>query len=206
MENISHILQYGITHRDSANQNPHYKSIGDLSLINNRNQKSVVVDNGVFSLESDLKTIILGDYIPFYFGVRMPMLYVAQNGGNFVEKATPARDIVYLVCSVAEVINSKIDFFFSDGHATDNLTSFFDATKIDNLVNIIDWNAVRAQYWSGNENLNLKRKKQAEFLISGDLTSDHIVGFGCYDEMAKEKLLSFGISKDKIKIIPNAFY
>lgn len=207
MENIPHILQFGITHRDSANRNPDYKNIGDLSLIDNRSRKSVDIDNGSFNSRNNLTTITLGNYIPFYFGVRMPMLYVAQNGGNFVEiPPTPASDIVYMVCSVVKVVTSNIDFFFTDGHATDNLTSFYDATKINDLVNIVDWNAIKSYYWGGDENLNLKRKKQAEFLVSGDLTPDHIVGFGCYDETAKEKLRSFGISEDKIKVIPNAYY
>ena len=29
-----------------------------------------------------------------YFGVRMPMLYVVQHGGNYVPHPTKARDIV----------------------------------------------------------------------------------------------------------------
>jgi len=46
IENIPHILQYGITHKDSQNKNPDYKNIGDLSLINTRNKKTVSIDNG----------------------------------------------------------------------------------------------------------------------------------------------------------------
>ncbi len=134
------------------------------------------------------------------------MLYVAQNGGNFVEKATPPSDIIYLACSISKIISSNISYFFSDGHATDMLTSFYDATKIIELVKIIDWEAVNAPYWGGNENLNLKRKKQAEFLIYGDLSPDFIIGFGCYNENVKFKLISFGINEDKIKVIPQAYY
>ena len=79
----------------------------------------------------------LGDFIPFYFGIRMPMLYVIQNGGNFVEKATQPKDIVYLACSLLDTINSKTTYYFSDGHATDNLTSFYDSRNIENLLEII---------------------------------------------------------------------
>lgn len=205
IDNIEHILQYGITHRNSPNHNPDYIAIGDISLISTRDTKQVTVDNGDF-LNMDSDTITLGDFIPFYFGIKMPMLYVIQNGGNFVKKSTPASKIVYMVCSINKIINHHEDYFFSDGHATDNLTSFYDKTKINELPDIIDWNAIRASYWGGQDNLNVKRKKQAEFLVSSDVASKHIIGFGCYNINAKNKLVDLGINEDKIKVIPNAYY
>ncbi len=204
IDNIEHILQNGITHRNSSNHNPTYKAIGDVSLINTRDHKQILVDNGDFH-NSDGTIITLGDFIPFYFGVKMPMLFVIRNGGNFVTKPTPASEIIYLVCSLNSIINNG-DFYFSDGHATDNLTSFYDSSQIENLVDIVDWNAVKASYWSGQDNLNIKRKKQAEFLISDDIAPNLIVGFGCYNEIAKNMLLEFGVQENTIKVIPNAYF
>ena len=54
--------------------------------------------------------------------------------------------------------------------------------------------------------MNIKRKKQAEFLVSGDLSPDLIVGFGCYNESAKNKLISLGVPEEKIKVIPQSYY
>ncbi len=206
IENISHILQHGITHRDSINKNPFYKNIGDLSLIDTRSKRKANIDNGALNPNNDMVTITLGDFIPFYFGVKMPMLYVAQHGGNFVERPTSPADIVYLGCSLSKIISSQLNFYFSDGHATDVLTSFYDNSKIIELVNIVDWEAVKSSYWGGAENLNIKRKKQAEFLVSGDLSPDFIIAFGCFNENAKDKLISLGVVSDKIKIIPQAYY
>lgn len=205
IDNIEHILQYGITHKNSPNHNPNYISIGDVSLINTRDHKQITVDNGDF-LDFNASTITLGDFIPFYFGVKMPMLYVIQNGGNFVTKSTPPSEIIYLACSVREIMKQHEEYYFSDGHATDNLTSFYDKTKISALTEIVDWNAVRASYWGGQENLNIKRKKQAEFLVSEDLAPNLIIGFGCYNDSTRKRLIDFGIKEDKIKIIPNAYY
>ena len=81
IENIPHILQYGITHSSSSNANPDFKPIGDSSLISTRND--FVLNNGRY----------LGEYIPFYFAVRTPMLYVIQHGFNMVAP-TKAEDIV----------------------------------------------------------------------------------------------------------------
>lgn len=203
--NILHILKYGITHKNSPNNNPDYIEIGDRSLIDTRSCKEVVADNGDTS-KLNTPAIILGDFIPFYFGVKMPMLYVIQHGGNFVEKPVSPENIVYLACSLQLIIQSKIIFYFTDGHATDNLTTIYDSSKINDLPEIIDWEAVRASYWGGNENLDIKRKKQAEFLIKADLPSDFIIGFGCYSEKTKKELISLGVEERKIKIIPDAYY
>jgi len=205
IQNIPYVLEKGITHKNSKNANPHFVSIGDVSLINARTNKVVKVDNGDYN-NLLAPNIVLGNYIPFYFGVRMPMLYVIQNGGNFVEKAVPADQIVYLACSLKKIVESGITYFFSDGHSTDNLTSFYDSSMLEDLPNIIDWSAIKAQYWSGNENLNKKRKKQAEFLSGDDLQPHLISGFACYNEKAKTNLTAMGIDEKSIRIAPGAYF
>lgn len=205
IDNLPHILDSGITHRSSPNRNPDFAAIGDISLISTRNNKQVIVNNGDF-LYMNAPSITLGDFIPFYFGVKMPMLFVIQNGGNFVHQATPANDIIYLVCSIGKIIKNHKSYYFSDGHATDNLTTFYDNTKGKDLPGIIDWNSVKSSYWGGQLNLNTKRKKQAEFLISEDLSPNLILGFGCYNDVAKKKLIDIGIDEKKIKVIPKAYY
>ena len=204
IKNIPHILEYGITHKDSPNTNPNYEDIGDVNLIFTRSTKRVSVDNGAFSTK--LRTIILGNFIPFYFGVRMPMLYVVQQGGNFVKKATPPSDIIYLACPILRVIAQQECYYYSNGHATESFTSFFDMSKINELPTNLDWQAIKAKYWSGDENLILKWKKQAEFLAKSDIQPDCITNFVCYDEIAKNKLIKIGIDSNKIKIFPNAYY
>jgi hypothetical protein len=203
--NVPHILRNGITHKNSPDADPHFITIGDVSLINNRDKKKVNVDNGDLA-DMNARLITLGDFIPFYFGVRMPMLLVMQKGGNFVMKATPPQDIVYLVCSVKEIIQRGIDYYFSDGHAIDKMTSFYDCSQVDNLSTIVDRKAVTARYWGGPGNLDIKRKKQAEFLVSEDLPPGSIIGFVCYNDEAKQKLITLGIGRNKIKVFPNAYY
>jgi ssDNA thymidine ADP-ribosyltransferase, DarT len=205
IKNIPHILRNGITHRHSANCNPDFINIGDRSLIDTRSNKHVLVDNGDIS-NPNTTTIVLGEFIPFYFGVKMPMLYVIQNGGNFVEKATLPKDIVYIVCSVIEIIKNGYNFYFTDGHATDNLTTFYDRNRINYLPSIIDWNSIRSSYWGGNDNLNIKRKKQAEFLISNEIDPKCIIGFGCFNEISRKTLIDLSVESEIVKIIPQAYY
>lgn len=198
IENIPHILQYGIVHHSSPNRNPDFVSIGDRSLIDFRSSKTVNVAN---------HNLVLGDFIPFYFGLRMPMLYVIQRGGNFVEKARKAEEIVYVAVPLKKIVESNLLFYFSDGHATDSLTTFYDKSNINDLPSIIDWNAVNSIKWSGDGiETDIKRRKQAEFLVKEDLPKEYIIGFGCFNESAKSKLVSFGIDGSKIQIISYAYY
>ena len=202
IENIPHILEHGIVHKKSPNVNLSYISIGDTSLIDTRTTKTVNISNG--SRFQSYGSIVLGELIPFYFGVRMPMLYVMQIGGNYVERATPPQNIVYVVCNVSEIILSEIGFYFSDGHATDNLSLFYDKSKVQELPDIVDKNAITAKFW--NDNLDIKRKKQAEFLVADDIPATLLTGFVCYNETAKQRLIEMGVEEEKIKIRPQDYY
>lgn len=198
IENIPHILRNGIVHRSSPNRNPNFVSIGDRMLIDFRTRKTVNVAN---------HSLVLGDFIPFYFGVRMPMLYVIQRGGNCVEKARKAEEIVYVAVPLKKIVDSNLLYYFSDGHATESFTTFYDRTSINDLPSIIDWNAVKSKYWSGDGvSTDIKWRKQAEFLVKQDLSPVYLVGFVCYNDKAKNQLVSYGVEEQKIKVFPNAYY
>jgi len=203
IDNVPHILENGITHKDSFKNNPNYINIGDKSLISTRSSKIIAVSNGEHKI---VKEINLGDFIPFYFSVRMPMLYVIQHGGNYVENSTNAKDIIYIVCKLEEILKLNYEYYFTDGHATDNLTTFYDKTKINEITTILDWHCIELKYWGGAENAEIKWKKQAEFLIKGDIPSELIKFFICYDNSIKKKLINFGISEQNIKIDQNAYF
>lgn len=187
IENIPHILQYGITHSTSVNANPNFVPIGDGSLITTRN--NFLLNNGRR----------LGEYIPFYFGVRTPMLYVVQNGFNMVPP-TPAENIVYCVSSVQKIIDLKLDFVFTDGHAVDGFSSQYTATNIQNIDTILDKDAINAKYWRDENDLDRKRRKEAEFLVLGDISQKGILGFITYNENAKNTIINFGIDVANIHV------
>ena len=44
IDNITHTLQNGITHRNSINSNPNYTEIGDVSLINYRKDRKAITN------------------------------------------------------------------------------------------------------------------------------------------------------------------
>lgn len=197
--NIPNILQYGITHRNSPDANPNYKPIGDASLISFRDS---------LTLNCNGMSVLLGNYIPFYFGVRMPMLYVVQHGGNYVPSSVMPDDIVYMAVNLKEIIDKLGNFcYFCDGHATDSFTHVFGPESFQTIPELIDWNAVKARKWSGEDvERDLKRRKQAEFLVGKDIPKECLYGFVCYSENSKRVLASYGIQTERIKVRPEAYY
>lgn len=193
IKNIPHVLEHGITHSSSPNANPHFAPIGDGSLIETRS--SFVLNNGN----------TLGDYIPFYFGVRTPMLYVVQKGFNMVKPTLP-QQIVYCVTSVKQIVDSGLDFVFTNGHAVDGFTLQYGRDDVNNIKELIDWNAVKAKYWRDENDLDLKRRKEAEFLVSGDIPLELIKGYVVYDQPAKDTLVEYGVDEDNIKVIPEFYF
>jgi len=192
IENIPHILQYGITHAKSSHYNPSFVPIGDRSIISTRS--NFVLNNGR----------PLGDYIPFYFAARTPMLYVIQNSYNLVNP-TPAEKIVYCVSSVQQILDLMLDFVFTDGHAIDSFSTQYSVTDAAKIDEIIDINAIKAKYWKEENDLDLKRRKEAEFLVLGDIAPQAILGYIVYNLTAKEKMHSFGVPEEYVHI-KSTFY
>ncbi len=187
VDNIPHILEYGITHVNSPNANPQYVPIGDPSIISTRS--NFVLDNGR----------ILGDYIPFYFGFRMPMLYVIQNGFKGVTPTKP-NDIVYCVSSVEKVLSLGCGFIFTDGHAVNAFSTQFSSLDYNKMRELLDQKAIAAKFWKNDEDLDLKRRKEAEFLLDGDLDQNGILGYVVYDLGTKQKLIGWGIDEKLVHI------
>lgn len=192
IENIPHVLQNGLTHSTSPNANQNYIPIGDGSLIKTRG--NFILQNGNY----------LGDYIPFYFGARMPMLLVVQTGFNVTP--TSPEDIVYCVTSVQKIIDLNLDFVFTDGHAVATYSKQYSKDDIQDIDTIIDKDAIKAKYWKDDNDLDKKRRKEAEFLVLGDINTNAILGYLVYNEYAKTKLIKFGVDETIILINPNYFF
>jgi len=132
-------------------------------------------------------------------------LYVIQHGFNSV-KRTSAQDIIYLVCDTNDIVQAGYTFYFSDGHATDFFTSFYNSSQVSMLQQILKWEAIKEKYWNGDVNLDLKRQKQAELLVLDDIAPVYIKCFICYNDVASKGLVSMGVDEKNVKICPGAYY
>ncbi len=154
-------------------RDPDYKAIGETTLIQSRKSKPIIIG------ENHVGT--LGEYIPFYFGDRPPMLYAIQRGYD-VEKMAPAK-IIYVVSSLEKLREHECHYVFTDGHAYDALTQFFDD---DSNLNAIDWDMVHARNWKKTpDDPDKKRRKQAECLVWYEMPIESVEFFAVYNGVTK---------------------
>ena len=190
--NVPHIMQEGFVHSDSPRASECYIEIGDKSLIETRKNKY-------------LKGHSINDYIPFYFGYRSPMLYVIQHGFNGVVMRKP-QEIVYCALRIDDVISSGLRFIFTDGHANDSFTNVYDSDRIKDIDQIIQANDIYAKYWKSDDDTDLKRRKDAEFLILDEIPASLIAYYIVYNQDAKQQLEDMGVASEMIIIKPGYYY
>lgn len=192
IDNIPHIVHSGLVRADSPMRDVNYVCIGDKQVIDLRGERIV---NGYR----------LNDYIPFYLGPRSPMLYVIQHGYNGVIRVEPEK-IVYCVVRLDDLIKDNINCIFTNGHALSALTSYYTKDKLSQIDQIINYDDVYSSQWNIEEDIDLKRRKEAELLVNCDLPTQYIRGYVVYNEKAKKQLVDFGIDADMIVVARNYYF
>lgn len=169
-KNLSFILKNGIHCPTSDIQDQNFVQIGFPSLIDQRNTREVPVEP--FGT--------LADYVPFYFGMKSPMLYVITMGNDPEVIKTPAEEIVYIVSTVERLEELKIKYVFTDRHAKLNYTKFYNKYEdIDKL----QWDIIKSDKWGSKYGTERKEIKQAECLIYKIMPVEGIIGIGCKNKM-----------------------
>lgn len=152
ISNIEYVLMNGIYTRQSPKFDAQYIDIGDSKLIAQRDSQGIRI-KGYGTL---------GEYIPFYFAGHSPMLLNIKTGYRSIKKR-PQHELAYIVCRLDAILARCSEWVFTDGHARDRLSRYFN--DLTNL-NEIDWNVVGDQYWRNTEDdFDRQRRKQAEFLV-----------------------------------------
>lgn len=117
------------------------------------------------------------------------------------------KKIVYRIGSVADVIACKsVSFLFTDGHVSGDLSSCFLPDRINEIEQLIDRKAVNSRYWRDEIDLDLRRRKEAEFLVLGDLPAVAIRGYIVYNNTARAMLLDLGIAVEKVVVKPEHYF
>ena len=192
IDNIPYIERCGLVRADSPLRDPNYVSIGDHQVIGIRASR-------------DVKGYHLNEYVPFYLGPRSPMLYVIQHGYNGVSRVD-AENIVYSVIRIEDLIRDNVECIFTDGHALSAFTSFYQKNMLPSIDEIVKYDDVFSSQWNIEEDLDLKRRKEAELLVKQDLPAQYVRGYVVYNERAKQRLIEFGVAPEKIVAVPGYYF
>jgi ssDNA thymidine ADP-ribosyltransferase, DarT len=152
INNLAGIIQRGGLHCDRTAQNMKAMNIGHTHIKGRRLNRIVPL--------GPMGTV--GDYVPFYFAPRSPMLF-AISRGNVAGYTAGQQPVIYL-CSSTEAVNAAgLQWVFTEGHADMGYTDFFDDFKD---LDKIDWNLMKAKYWNAiPDDPDRSRRRQAEFLV-----------------------------------------
>lgn len=154
MDNLATIIRRGGLHAPNhvSDDGLPYRFCHDTDIQSSRANVSISVGKGG----------TIHDYVPFYFGYLLPMMFKLKTGQvpGYSEGQEP---LIYLVSTVQKVQAAGLDFVFSDGHGLARFTDWFDDLA---RLTAVDWAMVNQRYWADKlEDMDRQRRKQAEFLV-----------------------------------------
>jgi len=170
--NLQAILQMNRLLSDAAmiRQNHNTSPIGDTE-IKRRRLHDIQIDCPPYKN--------VGEFVPFYYCPRSPMLYRINKGGTGLNPGCQ-KDIVHLVSNVQLATNCGQPWVIADGNAGAYHTSFTDQLA---GLHSLNWAAINSRYWS-----QVMHQKQAEFLVLDYYAWTNITSIGCYDNPAAQKV------------------
>jgi hypothetical protein len=174
--NVPWILEHdGLFSRNSAEQDPNYINIGSAELIDKRSRRTVPIPPGG----------TLSDYVPFYFTPFSMMMYKIKTGHGGITKRNN-EDIVIFVSSIHKLRDLGLAFVFTNQHAYTVDTDFF--SDIADLKQI-DWKLLQNRDFKTDDNdLGKHSRYQAETLVHKHLPLNGVLGVGCFNDTAKQKI------------------
>lgn len=189
--NLPSILAAGGLRSDAAMSTASHQVIG-YNHIKERRLKEIQVSccGGRF----------VGEFVPFYFCPRSPMLYTI-NQGNTGRSPGCQKSIVHLVSTVALALGVERDWAVSDGNAGARHTSFY--ANLD-AIDSLDWAAIRATDWRGRIH-----EKSAEFLVADFFPLTGIESVGCHNSAIVQQVQSIMAHqgwRPALNVEPNWYY
>lgn len=164
--NLAWFLDNGIPCRSHKLQHPRFISIGNSDLIMRRKTQLVTMPPGG----------PLSNYIPFYFTPLSIMLMNINTGYRGVTKV-PNEELVTIVTSLHRLIRHKVDFLFTDLHASAIGHTFYNDIKD---LNVIDWGILKNKDFGRDpEDPRKLERYQAEALVHSFLPVEAVIGIGC---------------------------
>lgn len=209
LENVPSILAGGDLLSDSAVRAASRLTAeaGDPAIKERRRRRSVPCGPGGF----------VGDYVPFYFAPRSPMMFKLSRGG-VASFTGDHRDLVYWVTDVAEVVGAGLPFVFSDRNAAVAVAEFSsdpsllgDLSKSAPHSDFVDWPLMHSTFWNNTpEAPDRMERRMAEFLVHERVPINRFLGLAVHSEAHRARLerlfVSSGAAPCPIEVRPAWFF
>lgn len=152
IENLATIARHGLQCDSDVQTTGRLKhEIGHRDIKRQRRERAVPVPPGG----------VVGDYVPFYFAPRSPMMY-SIHMGNVPTYHEGCDDVVYLCSTLGRLQASGSTVVLTDRNAALGHARF--AQAADDLD--IDWPLMRERYWPDTaEYPDRRERRMAECLV-----------------------------------------
>jgi hypothetical protein len=175
IDNIAAIFGSGYLSCDAVSRRGLTRTeVGDPEIKESRRRRPIPVGPGGQ----------VGDYVPFYFAPRSPMMYrIACDhrdaiGGRYRGGDQP---LVYLLTTTQAVIDAELAWAATDGNAANATTEF--TSDPATLEGIVDWQLMKAERWSNTQDdPDRQRRRMAEFLIHDRVPTALLQWLAVYSE------------------------
>ena len=142
----------------------------------------------------------VGEFVPFYFCPRSPMLFAINKGKTGLLEGCQ-KSIVHLVSTMSAGIATGNAWAVSSGNAGARHTTY--SAKLDALDSL-DWTAIRATQWQ-----SVQHQKAAEFLVADFFPWTAIQEIGCQNSSTADKvraLLADAAHQPAVTVKTNWYY
>lgn len=158
LDNLPSIVAAGALACDlRARQGSMATEVGDPSIKEARRSRRVPIPPGG----------VVGDYVPFYFAPRSPMMYriACDCRDSCPDRYQDGdRPLVYFAATVAAVVDSGLAWVATDGNARVMISKFTGA--LDEVATMVDWPLMWQTMWNSTpEDPDRERRRMAELLI-----------------------------------------
>jgi hypothetical protein len=179
--NISSIFEYNLLSHNLAHSGKFIQNDISMHAVNNRRNKLEPINNKN-----------LHDYVPLYFSIKNPMMYVRKGMSSNI-----------IILKINNSILNLKNAIFSDGNAASQSTAFYNNL---NQLNNLSWDCLNNSYW--NDYTDGKRKKCAEVLVPDLIEPKMIDEIICSNFITKRELIDLvPISfQDKIVLNPGYYF
>lgn len=122
---------------------------------------------------------VVGDYVPFYFAARSPMMFAISHG-RVPSYGEDVSGLLYLVTSTQELVAQGLKVVVTDRNAALGYTEFRPESECGDLV---DWDLMRQRYWNNTDRYPDRRERRmAECLVHRKVPFDAIGAIVVHNE------------------------
>lgn len=124
---------------------------------------------------------VVGEYVPFYFAPRSPMLSAIHHG-RVPTFAGNEYDLVYLCTTVEHLESLGLTLTFSDRNAVLRIAEFRTQSEDWREDGFIDWPLMKERYWADPDHPDWRERRMAECLAFRRVPWEGILAIATFDE------------------------